>query len=100
MHQRYAHLVVHIDTKVDPPRLVGAGVYSASATGLSGSIRRGAFAFDVGSMNGASYQEAADNLIRSCVEQKEVYGFALKLLDPIQLSGNARVLLREFLRGG
>lgn len=60
--ERTAYLVAHFDTSSGTPVFVDAGIYSASARGLTCAIGTKAFAFDVLEASAADYERAIARL--------------------------------------
>jgi len=59
---RRAYLLVAIDTTLDPPAVVGAGIFSEGATSLT-RTNRSRVPAEIVSMAGATYAEAKERVL-------------------------------------
>jgi hypothetical protein len=75
-----AYCVVHVDTKSDPPKILGAAIYSESAASLTGAICPGRFAFDIAQRSGPDYESASSALCAYLQEYSNVFGWVSRLL--------------------
>lgn len=78
---RRAFCVVHLDTSVEPPVVLGAAIYSESAHSLTGAINDTRFAFDVLDSTGDDYGQAKQKLLAYLKYEMSPYAWVVKLLE-------------------
>jgi hypothetical protein len=80
----FAYLVVFLDTRVIPARAIRAGIYSASAKGLTTKV--GEFPVDVQLASGRDFAKARANLVNMLDNDigRLVYGWALDMVPADQ----------------
>ena len=89
-----AYLVVHLDTKTEPPTVLGCGVYSESAKSLTGAIGRNRHALDVLEAPGRDYEDALRQLARARNFYREsgAFEWAFRMVPEEQLATSAEVV--------